>query len=281
MTNNSILILVGGASTRMKKSLASSGLSAEIKEQAGRNHKSLIPVDSQGRPLLYYLLKNAKAAGIQDVFLITSENNQAFHEFIRQYEKEFPSLRIHIAIQYVPADRSKPLGTADAVLQCLKQYPHLQKERFTVCNGDNLYSSKAMELLREHRTAPNALIAYQGSALGHPLEKIMRFALLDFDEEGVLLEILEKPTEVQLDAYRLRHHKYWVSMNLFNFSGPHMFNALQNCPFNKDRGEKELPTAVKMMLSQFPKGMICYKRAEKVPDLTSASDLEAIQGQLD
>ena len=165
-------------------------------------------------------------------------------------------------------------------LQCLEQYPSLKEQRFSVCNGDNLYSSGALAALKAERNTPNALIAYQAKALGHPLEKIMGFALLDFDEECLLTEILEKPTKTQLSQYRARHSELWVSMNLFNFSGPHIFPALQNCPINEDRAEKELPTAVKMMLADYSSSLICLQRSEIVPDLTSASDLGKMTGYI-
>ena len=281
MKNDSVLIMVGGVSSRMKKSLSSSSLSVEMKEKAARVHKSLIPIEAKGKPLLYFLLKNVQGAGLREVYLITSESNEAFHEFLEENSGEFSALHIHFAVQKVPPGRAKPLGTADAVMQCLEQYPNLKEQRFSVCNGDNLYSSGALAALKAERNTPNALIAYQAKALGHPIEKIMAFALLDFDEECLLTEILEKPTKTQLSQYRARHSELWVSMNLFNFSGPHIFPALQNCPINEDRAEKELPTVVKIMLSEYPKGMICLRREEKVADLTSASDLGSIEGQLD
>ena len=281
MKNDSVLIMVGGASSRMKKSLSSSSLSVEMKEKASRVHKSLIPIEAKGKPFLYFLLKNVEGAGLREVYLITSESNEAFHQFLEENSEEFSALHFHFAVQRVPPGRTKPLGTADAVLQCLEQFPSLKEQRFSVCNGDNLYSSGALAALKAGRNTPNALIAYQAKALGHSIEKIMGFALLDFDEECLLTEILEKPTKIQLSQYRARHSELWVSMNLFNFSGPDIFQALQNCPINEDRAEKELPTAVKMMLAQHSKKMICLKRAERVPDLTLASDLEAIQGQFD
>ena len=54
--NNSLLIMAGGASSRMKSSLKNSSLRPEIKKQAEAVHKSLIHLGSNQRPLLYYLI---------------------------------------------------------------------------------------------------------------------------------------------------------------------------------------------------------------------------------
>ena len=57
--SNSLLIMAGGASSRMKKSLASTSLETEVRNKAQKLHKSLIPLGPKGEPLLYYLIKNA------------------------------------------------------------------------------------------------------------------------------------------------------------------------------------------------------------------------------
>ena len=61
---NSLLIMAGGASSRMKKSLENSSLSSDQKEVAQRVHKSLIPLGKTQKPLLFHLISNAVAAGL-------------------------------------------------------------------------------------------------------------------------------------------------------------------------------------------------------------------------
>jgi dTDP-glucose pyrophosphorylase len=86
--NNSLLIMVGGASSRMKSSLKNSSLRPEIKKQAEAVHKSLIPLGSNQRPLLYYLISNAESAGYKNIYLITSPENSAFHSQIDKWGRE-------------------------------------------------------------------------------------------------------------------------------------------------------------------------------------------------
>jgi len=283
MKKEALLIMVGGASSRMKKSLKEASLSEQTREIAAKVHKSLVPVGPQGQPLLYYLLRNAAGAGIEEVYLITAAENQSFQDFLERYSKEefMAHLKVYLAIQKVIPPRTKPWGTADAVWQCLEQYPQLQKQRFTVCNGDNLYSKQAFQALMIQETYSHALIAYEGGGLGHPLEKIRRFSLLDFDQNHQLLSILEKPDIETMTTYSRKHQSLWVSMNIFHFSGEQAAPFLRDCPEHPERGEKELPTAVLAMSQSQGGEVLCIPLVEKVPDLTSAKDILGISGQLE
>ena len=57
----SLLIMAGGASSRMKRSLSQSNLTQDEKNLAGKVHKSLIPLGKEKKPLLFYLISNAVA----------------------------------------------------------------------------------------------------------------------------------------------------------------------------------------------------------------------------
>ena len=124
-----------------------------------------------------------------------------------------------LAVQNVPAGRSKPLGTADALQQCLDQYPELKQTTFTVCNGDNLYSVGALKDLRRERTAPHALISYGSSGFEYTEERIAKFAVMNISSEGFLREIIEKPDLRDVPKYRDESGELRVSMNIFSFSG--------------------------------------------------------------
>ncbi len=274
MKNDSLLIMVAGASSRMKKSLEKAQLSKTAFEIAKQQHKSLIPLGAAQRPMLYHLLKNAMDAGIREIYLITSESNQGFKEFVNTYQADFASLQFRFAIQYLPKGRTKAIGTADAVIQCLAQYPELLEQRFTVCNGDNLYSVSALLALREHREADHALIAYDRDALKFPDEKIARFALLVLSHEGYLNGIVEKPEPDTIGQYRDPRGKLRVSMNIYNFYGKTLLPFLESCPFHPVRDEKELPKAVATMAQTKQKSVLGTLRAEHVPDITNADDIK-------
>ena len=268
-----LIILAGGASSRMKKENDIS-LNNDLKNQANSRSKALISIDVSGRPVLDYLLYNAKQAGYKKIYLIVGEQHNLFKEFYgnKSHGNMFHGLRIYYAIQYIQKNRKKPFGTADALTQAMDQYPELTKSTYTVCNSDNLYSVQALNALRV-TTYRNALISYDRDSLKFSLEKILRFALVLIDEDGFLCDIIEKPKTEKVESYKDNLGKLRVSMNIFKFDGNMFTYYLLNCPVNQNRNEKELPTALLNMVMDHPKSVYGIPMAAHVPDLTSKEDI--------
>jgi len=273
MTEN-IIILAGGSSSRMKKSV-NKNLSSERIAQADRLSKGLIELG--GRPFLSYLLDNILKAEFKKVYIITGENSIMFRQ---AFEKNlnFDRIKIHFATQYIPEGREKPYGTADALHQCLEQHPSLKRERFCVCNSDNLYSLNALKTLKN--TLENqAILAYDIDCLEYPNERISRFAVMKLNESFDLLSIVEKPEPIKIKNYTDSLKKIRVSMNIFLFEGKHFFKYLQNCSPHPERDEKELPTALMDMINDGIK-VQGIPIAEHVPDLTSKKDITELENLL-
>jgi len=279
--HTNLVVLAGGASSRMKMAGPGVGLTSEEIQQANTRSKGLISIDSSGRPLLDYLLLNAKRAGYRNIFLVTGANNALFKEYFgsKNSGNSFNSLNISYAVQHIPEGRQKPLGTCDAVFQAMEQFPQLKKVAFTVCNSDNLYSENALRLLRES-SAANALVSYDREALLFSSERINRFALMRFSSEGYLEEIMEKPEASQAENYRDGLGKFRVSMNIFKFNGAMFYPFAKECPMHPVRLEKELPTALMNMVKKYPKAVLGIPLAEHVPDLTSKEDIETLKAYL-
>ena len=267
-----IVILAAGASSRMKRSVASKGLSKDDLQAANTNSKALIPVGQ--RPVMDFLLKNAIRAGFKRAILIVPPDHQAFKEFYGDGRagNRFEELELNFAVQHRPPHREKPWGTADAVYQCLEQHPELQEQAFVVCNSDNLYSTQVLQTL-SNTTAPNGLMAYDRDALHYPMERIARFALMKSDAEGKLLDIIEKPEPETIPRFKGADGRYRVSMNIFKFNGVDFFGYLKDCPPHPVRDEKELPTALLNMVKEHPGSVQCFPVSEAVPDLTSKEDI--------
>jgi len=271
MENTSLIIMVGGASSRMKRSLKLDENQKGVMDNIP--HKSLIPVGKNGKPFLYYLVQHALEAGYTKLYLITSPENQAFQKL--KDEGRLPKgLEVFLAVQNVPGERKKPMGTADALQQCLDQYPELQQTTFTVCNGDNLYSVGALQDLRTERTAPHALISYGSSGFDYTEERIAKFAVMDISSDGFLQQIIEKPRIEDVPKYRDESGELRVSMNIFSFSGREIYSYLKNCPIDPVRDEKELPKAVAVLVDKEPGSVVCIPRSEHIPDLTDANDIQ-------
>lgn len=273
-----LIILAGGASSRMKKSTTTE-LSEEAMTQANTRSKSLILVND--RPMMDYILYNAKQSGIKDVILVIGSQADLFKTYYgsKKSGNDFHGLAISYATQHIPKDRIKPLGTADAVFQALEQYPELQKNTFLVCNSDNLYSAKAMYALREIAD-DNALVSYDRGQLNYPMERIGRFALLKISSEGYVTGIVEKPEADHMAAYKDTEGHFRVSMNIFKFHGGQFFKHLQNCEIHPLRLEKELPTAIRALIDKDPKALKAIPFGEHVPDLTGKNDINAMNDYL-
>lgn len=271
---DTLIILAGGASSRMKKSI-DPNLSPEMSAQANLRSKGLIEV--AGRPFLSYLLDNVLKAGFKDVLIITGENSELFRSTYEK-NKDFLKLNISFATQYIPKGRVKPFGTADAVYQALIQYPELKNKKFCVCNSDNLYSTNVFRLLKESNHE-QALIAYDRDKLLYPKERIIRFAIMRFIENYQLTEIIEKPKEGKISEYVDKEKKVRISMNIFLFSGKVFFKYLEDCPIHPLRDEKELPSAIMNMIADNHK-LFGIPVGENVPDLTSKEDISILEDYL-
>lgn len=279
--HDNLIILAGGASSRMKKQVSLDNLSDEEIAQANERSKGLIGVGPKGRPLLDYLLLNAKKAGYKNIYIIIGEQGNLFKEFYgsENSNNDFNGLTISFATQYIPEGRIKPFGTADALFQAVEQYPELNSQEFTVCNSDNLYSTEALYALRE-TTSPNAFISYNRDSMEFPLERISRFAIAKLSEKNQLLDILEKPTAEVLESYKDAEGKLRVSMNAFKFNGALLYPYLKNCPVHPERDEKELPTVLLNALKEHPDTTLGIPFSEHVPDLTAKEDIAEVKAYL-
>lgn len=276
-----LLILAGGASSRMKKSLADGlNLDENLLKQTEVLPKAMLGVGKNGRPFLDYLLYNALKANCEEVILLLNPKDnftQAYYENPQNLVK-FNGLKIKFARQYIPADREKPLGTADAVLQTLQQHPDWQTVRFIVCNSDNLYSVQSLNLLWDC-PYPNALPDYDTEGMEEA--QVRNCAILQTDKAGFLEDLIEKPNDEQWLKITQNQSRIGSSWNIFVFYAPDILPILEKTPLSKERNEKELPMSVKILAQEKPKSIFTIPIQEKIPDLTSKADIAVVQAFLE
>ena len=279
--HETLILLAAGRASRMKNAPAGEGVAPEDAAQANSLHKGLIGVGEQGRPLMDYILYNAWKAGHRRAILVTGEDNRHFQSRYGAQRRgnRFHGLEISYAIQAIPPGREKPFGTADALCQALEQFPELQREAFSVCNSDNLYSEKAFRLLRE-TSSLHAWINYDRDALEFTPERLAGFAVAQTDRAGKLLAMIEKPEVLALEQYRGEDGKIRVSMNLFKFSGDVFYPYLRDCPVTPGRNEKELVSAIAHLVEDNPGSMRGIPLGEHVPDLTEKKDIARVRAYL-
>ena len=279
MGNGKLIILAGGISSRMKKPIDRNlEIDNKLVEDADLKTKSMIGVGKDYRPFLDYLLFNAREAGYGDIVLVIGANDNSIKDYYgyNNSDNNFYGLKISYAVQPVPEGRTKPLGTADALLWGLKSKPEWNSNYFTVCNSDNLYSVKALSMMLKS-TYIAALIDYDRSALEFEQNRIERFAVTKKSKNNFLLDIIEKPSSEIVEIVKDKNGFVGVSMNIFSLKYNIVLPFLEKVPLHPIRKEKELPEAIKMMANEYENSVYCYSLAEHVPDLTSKSDIEQVK----
>ncbi len=199
--------------------------------------KQLDPVGQNGEFIIDFSVFDAIRAGYDKVvFIIKRENYDLFRSTIGQ------RLEKHIEVAYafqelseeeaalVPAERTKPLGTAHALL-CARPYV---KGAFSVINADDYYGSEAYRLAAEYLTANNQSENSHFCMVGYKLANTLTEngtvsrGICVADEAGMLASITErtKIRKAGADAEYTEGDDKWValkgdsiaSMNFFGFT---------------------------------------------------------------
>ncbi|MBI1807147.1 MAG: NTP transferase domain-containing protein [Ignavibacteria bacterium] len=276
-----IAILAGGISSRMKKPAPiSPALDPSLVRDAERKSKAMIGVGGGYRPFLDYVLHNIECAGYKSVVIIVGEMDTSIREYYEHNSATlFQKLNISYAVQKIPPGRVKPMGAADALLEGLKAMPGWKGQHFTACNCDNLYSVHALRVLLED-THDNAMIDYDRSALQFDQARFAQFSVIQKNAQGFLENIIEKPSLDEIARAADARGRIGVSMNIFRFTYDQIMPFLEKVPIHQIRQEKELPTAVTLMVAKHPRSMFTIPLSEHVPDLSSQSDIVEVQNFL-
>ena len=145
-----IVILAGGVSSRMKKQASQTlDVDPSLLRDAGTKAKAMLGVGGGSRPFLDYLLSHISRAGYKNVVIVVGDRDPSIRD---HYEhngaaRQFKGFNFTYAVQPIPAGRTKPLGTADALLHGLKAASQWKGQAVTVVNSDNLYSIEVLRLL--------------------------------------------------------------------------------------------------------------------------------------
>ena len=274
MSKIPLLILAAGLSSRMKSSDGDDKMSKSVISQANTRSKGFIEIQS-GNPLIYYIIKNAMAAGITSYYIILSKNSYEFKLYLDKISNE---LKIEIKIAYQDFyGNEKPLGTADAICQTQDQYPELKVSRFLVCNSDNLYSENSFKTLIDS-SDHCSMIAYKFDCLNFENERLRGFAILDI-LDGFLNKIIEKPDQETINLFSSKG--IYVSMNIFSFFGDQVYSYFKDCPLNPIRNEKEIAVALQNMMMSTNFKVKVHELCEEVPDMTYKKDISKMSNYIE
>lgn len=255
------VILARGLGIRMRAS-GSVGLTAEQADAADAGAKAMMPV---GRPLLDYTLTALADAGVRRVCIVIGPA----HENVRQYYRRLSPRRVTVEF----AVQDEPRGTADAVLA---GEAFAGDAPFICLNGDNYYPVAAFRALGALDGPGLVAFDREGLATGGNIEaqRVGQFAVVEVDDSGHLLKILEKPDPVTLAGMA---GPVAVSMNCWRFDAS-IFPACRAVTPSR-RGELEITDAVGLLIASarpFCVAPLCAP----VLDLSSRDDIAAVAALL-
>lgn len=174
------IVLVGGEGTRLRP------LTSDVPKPA---------VTLVDRPFLAYAIEWLAGHGVSEVVLACGFLPDVLRETLGEEE------RAGVAITYVA--EPEPLGTAGAIRFAADALGDRLEDRFLALNGDVLADLDLSALVRAHEER-----GAQASIGLHPVEDSSAYGLVRCDEEGRVLEFLEKtgeavPGEINAGAYVL------------------------------------------------------------------------------
>lgn len=260
---NKAVILARGLGSRMRKESEGAELTEEQRRAADSGVKAMISID---RPFLDYVISALADAGFTDICLVIGPEHDMIRDYYDSIEK--PRVSISYAIQ------EEPLGTADA-LRAAEEFA--AGEPFLVLNSDNYYPVAAYEALRDMDGA--GLIGFDRVAMFEKSniasDRVAAFALATGDEEGHLIDIVEKPSEEKIAELG---DDAMVSMNLWKFTSP-IFAAASVIP-KSARGEYEIIDAVRQAMDDGEPFTI-IRSDGGVLDMSNRDDIASVAAALE
>lgn len=178
-------------------------------------------IEINGKPFLYYLLKNLKEAGFSEFIMVVGYKKELMDEFLKKYGGEF---KIVLVNQFDILGEDV-YGTA-CPLGCVKDL--LGGESFVSVYGDNLYAIE--DLQRFNIDDDFCYIA------GLPHEHPEKYGVLQVDDQGFLQEIIEKPENPVGNL---------INTGLYKFT-PEVFDYLDKIGLSP-RGEYELTDVINLL----------------------------------
>ena len=206
------IILAGGSGTRLYP--ITQGIS-----------KQLLPI--YDKPMIYYPLSVLMLAGIQDILIITTlEDNNSFKRLLKDGNQW--GIKIQYAIQ------EKPEGIAQAFLIGEK---FLDGETACLILGDNIFHGAGLTYML--LDAKFNAIDENATVFGYRVNDPERYGVAEIDEMGYCISIEEKPKKPKSN---------YAVTGLYFYPSDVVEKAKQIKP--SDRGELEITTLNQMYIKE-------------------------------
>ncbi|MGR3637585.1 MAG: glucose-1-phosphate thymidylyltransferase RfbA [Shimia sp.] len=204
------IILAGGSGTRLYP--ITMGVS-----------KQLLPI--YDKPMVYYPLSVLMLAGIREVAIITTPEDQAQFQRLLQDGRQW-------GMQFTYIVQPSPDGLAQAFILA---EDFLNGAPSTLVLGDNIFFGHGLPEILANADAKTD----GGTVFGYRVADPERYGVVDFDEHGNAVSIIEKP-EVPPSNFAVT--------GLYFLDGDAPARARDVVP--SDRGELEITTLLEMYLNE-------------------------------
>ncbi|RQG91508.1 sugar nucleotidyltransferase [Natrarchaeobius halalkaliphilus] len=181
--------------------------------------KALVEVDD--RPIIEDVFDNLLEIGISELIVVVGHLKE---QIIDRYGDAYEGVPITYAHQ------REQLGLAHAIRQV---EPHVDDD-FVLMLGDNVFRANLADVVNRQREA-RADAAFLVEQV--PYDEASRYGVLDTNEYGEIVEVVEKPAEPPSNL---------VMTGFYTFT-PAIFHACHLVQ-QSDRGEYELPDAIDLLI---------------------------------
>lgn len=256
--------------------------------------KQMEPISPDGRVLLDFSVYDAKAAGFNKVvFVIKHEIADDFIEIVgKRIEKEIDVEYVYQELDDLPegfscpAERTKPWGTAHAILCCR----NVINEPFAVVNADDYYGRTAFKKIYDELTSDNNDYCMVAFRLKNTLTEngYVSRGVCDV-ENGMLTSVVERTkimdckfTEDDGETWTVLAPDTLVSMNLWGFRAD-IFDYIERGfknflreKINVPKSEYYLPAIVSELIESGEKQVRVLSAEDKWYGVTYKEDKENV-----
>lgn len=252
--------------------------------------KQIDPIDDRGHIIIDFSMFDARKAGFEKViFIIKRENEADFREVVGNRMSKY--MEVEYAYQELdnlpegyelPEGRTKPWGTAHAVLSCI----HRIDGPFAVINADDYYGQEAFKLIYDYLATHTDDEKYRYAMVGYQLVNTVTEnghvarGVCEIDADNELTAVTERTriekqgngiayTEDEGRTYTELADDTIVSMNMWGFTRSILDEIRDGFPAFLEEGLKTNPMKCEYFLPTVVSNLLEADKAS-VAVLTSA-----------
>ena len=202
-------------------------------------------------------VSNCINSGVLKIFVATQFLSAGLHRHLFQtyrFDRFSEGFVEVLAAEQTPTSINWFQGTADAIRQSLRYISEWNIKYVLILSGDQLYSMDYRKLLNYHVDSQADITV---SCLPAPPEEVYRMGIMQIDEQGRIINFVEKPSEPEVLAELATEESFFQkfgiqaagrrhlgSMGVYVFNREALFEMLSEEKYS-DFGREVIPAAVK------------------------------------